>query len=130
MKLGTESPAIMKERSLEGFGDRLARIRRARGITQAQLAKAVGVSRRVVAYYEADDAQPPGAILVDLARTLAVSADQLLGLKPVRRTAPPKSRKLLKRLEKVEALPRGDQKAVFEYIEFLRSRRAEKKNGS
>lgn len=130
MKLATEFPQVMKERSLEGFGDRLARIRRARGITQAQLAKAVSVSRRVVAYYEADDAQPPGAILVDLARALAVSADQLLGLKPVRRAAPPKSRKLLKRLEKVEALPRGDQKAVFEYIEFLRSRRAEKKNGS
>lgn len=130
MKLTDLIETPMKERSLDGFGDRLARLRRARGLSQAQLARAVGVSRRVVAYYEDDNAQPPGAILVHLARALAVSADQLLGLKPVRRAAVPKSRKLLKRLEKVETLPRGDQKAVFEYIEFLRSRREGKKNGS
>ena len=48
----------MKERTLEGFGERLAEFRERRGMTQAELAKQVGVSRRVIAYYEHADAQP------------------------------------------------------------------------
>ena len=71
----------MKEHSVDGFGQRLSQIRKSRGMTQAELGEAVGVSNRVIAYYEADGAQPPGAMLVDLAKALRVSTDQLLGLK-------------------------------------------------
>ena len=35
-----------------------------------ELVKAVGVTQRVIAYYERDDAQPPGAVLVHLAQAL------------------------------------------------------------
>jgi hypothetical protein len=38
---------------------------------------------RMVAYYERQDAQPPGAMLIDLARALQVTTDELLGVKPV-----------------------------------------------
>lgn len=47
----------MKERTLDGFGDRLAALRQRRGLTQTALGAAGGVSKRVIAYYEADDAQ-------------------------------------------------------------------------
>ena len=60
----------MKERTIEGFGERLCQIRKSRGMTQAELGKAAGVSNRVIAYYEQDGAQPPGAMLVDVARAL------------------------------------------------------------
>jgi transcriptional regulator with XRE-family HTH domain len=50
----------MKERTLDGFGTRLAELRQARGLSQEELAAAVDVSRRVIAYYEAQSAQPPG----------------------------------------------------------------------
>ena len=56
-----------------------AALRGERGLSQEELAQAVGVSRRVIAYYEAESTQPPGALLADLARTLKVSADELLG---------------------------------------------------
>ncbi len=36
----------------------------------------------MVAYDELESAQPPGALLVDCARALKVSADALLGLTP------------------------------------------------
>ena len=80
----------MNERTVKGFGKRLRTIRMARGMTQEELGDAVGVSNRLIAYYEADDTQPAGAMLVDLAKALKVSADEVLGLKPVKNKASPK----------------------------------------
>jgi transcriptional regulator with XRE-family HTH domain len=109
----------MKQRLLEGFGKRLTQIRRSQGMTQTELGDAVGVSKRVIAYYEQDDAQPPGAMLVDLARALHVSADELLGLKPSKKQDAPKSGRLLRRLAKIELLPPADQRAVLKFLEAL-----------
>jgi transcriptional regulator with XRE-family HTH domain len=96
----------MKERTLEGLGPRLAEIRKSRGFTQAELAAAVGVSKRVITYYEQDDAQPPGAMLVDLAKKLRVTSDELLGLKPPKTKPSPRTARLMKRLQRIEEYPR------------------------
>jgi len=109
----------MKERSVEGFGERLSQIRKSRGMTQAELGKAVGVSNRVIAYYEADGAQPPGAMLVDLAKTLRVSTDQLLGLKPPKEERSPRTARLLKRLQKIEQLPTADRRFLLKMLDSL-----------
>ncbi|MGZ5429488.1 MAG: helix-turn-helix domain-containing protein [Thermoanaerobaculia bacterium] len=118
----------MKERTLEGFGERLAQVRQSRGITQAELGKAVGVSNRVIAYYEQDGAQPPGAMLVDLAKALRVSSDQLLGLKPVREKTSPRTARLLRRLQRIEELPAADRKAVLKILDGLRQARGRTQN--
>jgi transcriptional regulator with XRE-family HTH domain len=81
----------MRAKTAKGFGARLAQVRQQRGLSQEALAAAVGVSRRVIAYYEAESDQPPGALLAVLARTLKVSADELLGLKPVKDKTSPRS---------------------------------------
>lgn len=109
----------MKQRTLEGFGTRLATIRKSRGITQAELGSAVGVSNRVIAYYEQDQAQPPGPLLADLAQALRVSADELLGLEPLREKTSPGVARLRKRLRKIEQLPKADQQAVLRFVEAL-----------
>lgn len=109
----------MKERTLEGFGVRLAALRQAKGMTQVELGDAVGVSQRVIAYYESDGAQPPGAMLVDLARALKVTSDELLGLKAVREQTSPKTARLLKRLRRVEELPLADQRAVLKLVDAM-----------
>jgi hypothetical protein len=53
-----------------------------------------GASQRVIAHCESHEAQPPGAILVDLAKPLEVSADELLGRKSVKEKTPPKEARL------------------------------------
>lgn len=128
MKRGGYREPQMKERTLEGFGERLAQVRQSRGITQAELGKAVGVSNRVIAYYEQDGAQPPGAMLVDLAKALRVSSDQLLGLKPVREKASPRTARLLRRLQRIEELPVADRKAVLKILDGLRQARGRTQN--
>jgi len=65
----------------------------------------VGVSNRGIAYYEPHGTQPPGAKLVGLARALKISSDELLGVKPLREKASPKTVRLLKRLQRIERLP-------------------------
>jgi transcriptional regulator with XRE-family HTH domain len=109
----------MKERTLAGFGARLTALRQARGLTQEALGAAVGVSNRMIAYYERDSAQPPGALLVDLARTLKISADELLGLKPVSATTSPKTARLLKRLQRIEEIPPADQRTVLKLVDAM-----------
>jgi len=113
----------VKERSVDGFGVRLAEIRQRRGLTQIELGKLVDVSNRVIAYYETEDAQPPGALLADLARALRVSADELLGLKPIQEKQSPKSARLLKRLQKIADLPPADQRTVLKLLDALHESR-------
>lgn len=113
-------PDGMKARTLAGFGPQLAQIRKARGLTQTELGQKLGVSQRVVAYYEQADAQPPGPLLLDLAQALQVSTDELLGRRPLKTPPPsPKTARLLKRLQQVETLPRADQQAVLKFVDAL-----------
>src|SRR5665213_2071719 len=100
----------MKERLLEGFGARLAELHQARGLWPDELAIAVGVSRRVIAYYEGQSAQPPG-------RALRVSTDELPGVKPVRDTLSTKTARLLKRLRRIQELARAVVKLVDATLE-------------
>lgn len=115
--------APVKERLVTGFGERLARLRAQRGLSQLELAERLGVSRRVIAYYEAESDQPPGALLVDLVKALKVSADELLGIKPVSDRVPIKTARLRKRLTKVEELPPGDQRTVLKLVDALHQTR-------
>ncbi len=109
----------MKQRALKGFGKRLAGIRRSRGMTQAELGDASGVSNRVIAYYEKDGSQPPGAMLVDLANALGVTTDELLGVKARKHKTDPKAARLVKRLQRIERLPAADQRAVLKFLGAL-----------
>lgn len=55
----------------------IAKIRRAKGMTQAQLAEAIGRSRIQVSNYESGAFNPPPEILDKIASVLGVSMDQL-----------------------------------------------------
>ena len=61
-----------------GFGKRLARLRKSVGFTQQDLATRIGVSRRVIAYYEGETKHPPTQMLPRLAHVLNVSVEALL----------------------------------------------------
>jgi transcriptional regulator with XRE-family HTH domain len=102
------------------FGPRLNALRKAAGFTQHQLARAAGITRRMVAYYESENNYPPAQVLVQLARALSATTDQLLGIgsSPADMT-PHGNSHLARRLKQLEALPPSDQKAVFKVIDAL-----------
>jgi transcriptional regulator with XRE-family HTH domain len=114
---------FMKQTStIEGFGKRLADLRKAMGLTQKELGERVGVSNRVIAYYEGETDYPPAHLIEPLAKALKVSSDELLGLKRIKQQLNPEHAALWRRLKKIEALPKRDQKALLHYLDALVSK--------
>jgi transcriptional regulator with XRE-family HTH domain len=74
-----------KKELLPGFGATLKRIRAARGMTAAQLGKAIGVTESAVSKWELGLSEPGLLDCQKLATSLAVSADSLLGVREVDR---------------------------------------------
>ena len=107
----------------EPFGKRIATIRKAKGLTQLELAAKIGASRRVIAYYECQSSHVPANLLLPIAKALKISVDALVGLKKEEIKSTDHAA-LWRRLKKAEQLPRKDQKAVCHYIEALLSKRS------
>lgn len=63
---------------MENFGKRLRRLRKERGLTQDDIAAAIGVSRQIISRWERNEAVPKAGNLTALADTLGISADYLL----------------------------------------------------
>ena len=63
---------------MENFGKRLRRLRKERGLTQDDIAAAIGVSRQIISRWERNEAVPKADNLTALADTLGISADYLL----------------------------------------------------
>ncbi len=104
------------------FGRRLVELRRARGLTQTQLADAIGSSQRAISSYETVAEFPPAAAIVELARVLEVTTDELFGLKPTRSAnghGDPETRRLWKKFQQVAALPEKDRRAVIRLVNSL-----------
>src|SRR6266851_4852970 len=80
-------PARIKREPASGFGERLASLRKTAGITQTALAEEIGISQRMMAYYESPTAYPPANLLPAFARALDVSVDALLGVETAKRRA-------------------------------------------
>jgi transcriptional regulator with XRE-family HTH domain len=104
------------------IGARLATLRQAKGITQVELAEAIGSNQRNISYYESDHGQAPPLVLAKIARALGVTTDEILGVRPVRRTArreSPRNQQLWKRFQLLIQLPERDQRAVMRMISSL-----------
>jgi transcriptional regulator with XRE-family HTH domain len=111
-----------KVQAASAFGERLAELRAEQGITQIQLAEMIGSSRRAISAYETVAEYPPTAVVVELAKALKVSADELLGLKPVRIDRSKEdleARRLWKKFQQVLKLPEKDRRAVIRLVNSL-----------
>lgn len=62
-------------------GKRLVKARRAKGMTQVQLAEAIGSSQRAISHYETMAEFPPTAVPVEISKISGVSADYILSLR-------------------------------------------------
>jgi transcriptional regulator with XRE-family HTH domain len=108
-----------KEIEGETFGRRLARLRKEAGYSQRALADEIGISYRMVAYYEAQTTHPPANLLPTIADALGISVDQLLGHRSIRAKKAPTNERLLRQLRQVEKLPPHARRSVLEHIDGL-----------
>ena len=108
-----------KKEGIENFGKRLTRFRKARGLTQTELGNMIGVSKRVICYYEKATKHPPASKLHLITEALKVSSDELLVIKKMENNSLINNKKLLKRLKLIDKLPPADQNALIHYLDLL-----------
>ena len=119
-----------KSESTANFGHRLAELRKAAGYTQLELANEVGVSRRMIVYYESQGAHPPTHVLPEIARALHLSTDALLGTTPVKSSARPSNKRLQRRLTQIEQLHPTEKRRVLQLIDaFIERGQLKRKTG-
>ena len=102
------------------FGERLAGLRKAQGLTQVQLAERLDVSQQAVTAYESGQRRVPISMLPLLADTLGVTVEELIGT-PTRRAAGKRgpAPKLQQQLEQLSQLPKAKQRAIAQVLDSM-----------
>ncbi len=101
-------------------GARLAALRKAAGLSQTELAKAINVPQQTIGFWETSSVPPRSDVLPGLARALGVKVEDILGDTPVnaaRRPGP--VGKLQKIFEQAVSLPRKEQELVAKFVATL-----------
>lgn len=128
-----KEPTVMPKRKMllkeggESFGERLARLRKAAGYSLRELAVEIGISHRMLVYYEKHSEHPPAHLLPQLAKALGVSTDQLLGMEKVKNNGRRRDTKLWRRFSQVEKLPTPQRKQITQILDAFLEREKLKK---
>jgi transcriptional regulator with XRE-family HTH domain len=104
----------------ESLAERITRLRKERGYSQTELAERIGIIQALVSDYEKGKLRLSAEMAVRFARALDVTTDDLLQpAKGKRRKALKPSRKVLRRLESIEALPSHQQQTMLKTIDAM-----------
>lgn len=100
------------------LGTRIAELRKEQNLTQQQLAELMGMSQQSIASWEVGRLRIAVSMLPQLARTLGVSVEALIGEeeKPAKRGPTPK---LQQQMERISQLPRTKQRFVMEMLDTV-----------
>jgi transcriptional regulator with XRE-family HTH domain len=104
----------------EQLGQRIAERRKARGITQVELAKILGIAQQTLAHYEGGTVRIAIATLTIVAKALEATIEDLIGAPSAKATgkrgpAP----KLQLQLEQVSRLPKAKQLAIAQVLDSM-----------
>ena len=101
------------------LGERVAQLRKARIITQVQLAESLGVSQQTIQAYEVGRRRVPVSTLRQLAKTLGVSLDELMaeGAHAPRKRGPVSQ--IQHHMERISQLPKPKQRMLIEMIDAV-----------
>lgn len=119
MPRGHQTPMSPVEKAFfQKLGTRIATLRKARGLTQVQLAEVLGVSQQQVVSFEKGRRRVPVSTLPTLSKALGVSIEDLVEseAKPAKRGPTPK---LQRQLELLQDLPRSKQRFVSEMLDTV-----------
>jgi transcriptional regulator with XRE-family HTH domain len=101
------------------LGERMAQFRKARGITQVQIAQALGLTQQTYQSYEVGRRRLPVSLLPAIARALSVSLEDLFGesdSSPRKRGPAPKWQK---QIEAIAQLPKAKQQFVAQMLDAV-----------
>ncbi len=105
---------------LISFGDRLTQVRKQRSISQAELAKKIGVHGAVIGRYERGEVKPSIEVASTIAKALDISLDYLVGNSDLML-----DQKIISRVQNIQELDIENQNHLYALMDaFLRDSRA------
>ncbi|GMO34819.1 MAG: hypothetical protein Ta2B_15190 [Termitinemataceae bacterium] len=99
----------------ETLGERIAIIRKQRGLTQVDLARLIGIEQALVSHYECNRLHMDDEMIIRFAVALNISTDELLGLKKA--NIPEISLRLMKRVAIIDSFPETTKKYIIKMID-------------
>jgi len=104
----------------KALGAHVTALRKSRGMTQAELARAIGVSQQAVFAYELGERRISVLVLAKLARVFAISVESMVGLsKPLHVRKGRLSPRCVRHAERLQALSKTQQRFVIRIIDVL-----------
>lgn len=104
------------------IGERLRQLRLRRGMTQAELAKGLGITQAIVSGYETGSVRIHAALVAAFARALSASADEILGIEKPKQNGHIKDRRFMRRLENIDLLSKRDRQSLLGTIDAFLSK--------
>ena len=107
------------EQLFKEMGARIAQARKARGLTQVQLAEQLGIAQQTLAHYEGGRLRLPVPTLLALATELKVSVTELIGESAALPHKPGPVSRLQRQVEQISRLPRSKQKLASDLLDTV-----------
>lgn len=101
------------------LGQRIARYRKAQGLTQVQMAEILGIAQQTVAHYEGGRLRIAVSMLQPLATALSITVEELLNENQTTKKKRGPASILQRQFEQVSHLPRAKQKFVMEMLDTV-----------
>lgn len=115
MTIRTESKSYFA-----ALGRHVSSLRKTKGMTQAELARAIGVSQQAVFAYELGDRRISVLVLAKIANAFTVPVEKLIGMaQPARAPKRRLSPRAARHAERLQALPRTQQRFVVRILDVL-----------
>ena len=125
-KQSVETRSVIKQESRAYFralGAHIAELRKEQGLTQAELARALGVSQQTVFAYELGDRRVSVLIVAKLAKIFGVTVEEMIGMSRIPR---PANRRLspagMRHAERFQQLSKTEQRFVKKIMDLLLGR--------
>ncbi len=97
------------------IGIQMVRMRKAKGLSQEQLAEAVKTSREMIGKYEREEVVPSVEVAKKIADALEVTLDFLVDEKSLAAV----DKETLQRMNELEKLPKEDQEHIYYTLDNL-----------
>lgn len=108
----------------QALGARVASLRKSLGLTQAELARTIGVSQQAVFAYELGDRRVSVLIVARIAKAFTIPVAELIGIEqPTRERKGRLSPRAMRHAERLQALSKTQQRFVIRIIDLLENDR-------
>ena len=104
------------------FMNNLKIIRRAKGLSQKELAEKTGLTIRIISYYENEATSPPIDKIEIIANALGITIADLLNdkvTKNIKTSFDNIDPRILKKISKINSLPQKDQNTIWLFIDTV-----------